>query len=648
MSGVESNGPDQVRGNIGCKDFHDSVGRFPTGSESWEIGGAHYNCCCCDPCRFVRPHGDQTDAPGMRNFCCRCVPRLLMLLFVPNDPDEECCKTVGVHMIHQQVPNQYASKYKGTLFGVNVEIRVGKVIGAEYGYEYDYGYGDDAACGWTATATSASQTIGSSTYQEFEIDDVYEDCLTVPDTIELGEIEGPAGCYGKLVVRDVYKARLPFHPRDDTSYADGGNFQDLTYEPWGPFTEVCSRICARGDRHCDNTFPRAEFEWFDESEGVPQNPDAQYRGWEYYNYNTSNLERIYAVTDEYGNAWLVPDLEPGAEKYDPIMVDEYDMVSCKLNQLFTTTYEAQGHSFRIRCGACTCWDFFCATCRCVPYELCLMYWDGEMHTDVQLLWNPSIHAWESDGEYDDVQFILREDERGRCIIVPAFNGVELEMVAYPVHDCGEETWTNEFTGKHDVLTASGYGTITDSEYGEQKIWFSAESLKPSCIPTPCTATPCSEECGGDPESLMVTIHEWNEDGDYSGPPGYAVTSCTLEVQVYRNETFNVWGANGPEFMCGYVGFIALSCGDCIMQVTVFGTEVYFGLLELDCWESDPFQRGSVILNSISCTPYYGETDEMGPIPNGSILKGCYRLIGEQCCSSCDYPPLRGQVFVSEV
>ena len=76
----ESQGPDPCRGNLRCQDFHDPFGRRAgaggdpvTGTGTGtiaELGGV-YNCCCCDPCRFVRPELI-TDEEDERLYCCRC------------------------------------------------------------------------------------------------------------------------------------------------------------------------------------------------------------------------------------------------------------------------------------------------------------------------------------------------------------------------------------------------------------------------------------------------------------------------------------------------------------------------------------------------------------------------------------------------
>ena len=638
-SGIYSNGPDPKRANPACRDYHDMQGRIPGRDESsgtsWELGGAHYNCCCCASCWFLRPH----DFPGgggfgIREYCCRCVPRMLMLVFTPTDDENECCKSIGKGMIHQKGDESQESIYSATLFGVDVEVRVGRVIGSSGAY-------DD--CGWSVSVDAGA---GYGSYQEFPIDHDEINCLSIPDGIELGSVEGQDGCMGTLSLVDVSKARLPFEKRVDTADQDGGNFQNLTDNPWGPFTQVCSRICANGYRHPPTGEPnRRDFVWFDNSEyGASYDYDEEYRGWSYANPVTDKIEYIYAIMDESGNAVLKPDLEDGAEKYDPITLDSDDSASCKLRQVFSVEISGTGYTLEIRCGTCTCWHFHCATCRCVPAELCIIYYDGDWHTNVHAYWNSSTGSWDADDEEHPISLVLRENDAEQCIIVPAIDGVDVSMEEYPVYDCGEETVTGQFTGKHDVVSVTGHGTIeSDSGSGTDFFFFNANSLMPSCIPSPCPATLCHDECGGDPATLTLTIDEWNEEGDHSGPPGYAVCSCTTEITLQRVETFFDFTDEGPQFSCGYIGFYSISggnCDGCVVQAVVQATELSLGLVDLEC--DDPYtalNRTTATFSAANCDPYYAQSPEYGPDSAAAFFASA--------CMVCDYYPFRSQFTLSE-
>ncbi len=287
----ESQGPDPCRGNLRCQDFHDPLGRRAdaggasvtgtgTGTIS-ELGGC-YNCCCCDPCRFVRPELI-TDEEDERLYCCRCVPRGFYLRFVPDDPNDECCRQVGLPIFNQpDDAGAFRTRYEGTLFGVTVLVEVGRVIGA--------GTGSELTCGWRITSTLAGSGSGTSGEQTFVIDHDTTTCLYVPIGVDLGTVEGPDGCPGKLILDDIDKARLPFLERDVTADWTDPSFIDISGDPCGDCVQVCSRVCVAGIRHTGGSREHVEFAWFDETPtGTSTVAD---RGWRFTN-SDGDVETLF-------------------------------------------------------------------------------------------------------------------------------------------------------------------------------------------------------------------------------------------------------------------------------------------------------------------------------------------------------------------
>ncbi len=370
---IESHGPDRCRGNLRCRDFHDSSGLLPD-----EISGL-YNCCCCDPCRYIRPNvASSTDKPVPDHYCCRCVPRGIMLVFTPVDAQDDCCVEVALPMLHTLDDTNYLSVYAGSLFGVDVRIELGRDV-------------YDGTCVWRILATTSESQV--LTDEQVIVDHEDVTCLSPPFGFSV-LIDGPQGCTegGLLSLGEYAKARLPFRRRPEEPYHE--NFQEL-YPPCGECTQVCSDLCVRGTRHDNGPLEQVRFRWFE---------DAGQRGWRYQAPGNDWFEKLYLKENEYGECVITPDLEEsGPELFDELPIDLERGCSCEIYEIFSVPF-VEELAFTIRCGVCTCWDWWCGSCRCLPRELCVLIITGVTAQRVVIVWDEENERWGDD--YDPVRLLL--------------------------------------------------------------------------------------------------------------------------------------------------------------------------------------------------------------------------------------------------
>jgi len=638
MATRESHGPDPCNKNLKCQDFHDELGqRAGTGSGSAafeELGGC-YNCCCCDPCRFVRPEV-LTAEEDERMYCCRCVPRGFFLRFVPDNPDDECCRQVGIPIFNQPgEAGEYITLYQGTLFGVDVEVEVGRVISSGSGS--GSGTGVDFTCGWRITSSVGGSGSGSGGVDTFVIDHDTTTCLYVPTGITLGAVEGPDGCMGTLVLDDLDKARLPFLERDVTANWTGPNFVDISSEPCGDCEQVCEKICVAGIRHVGDTREHVEFTWFDDSGSGSGSVGDLNRGWRYTDPD-SNVETIYLTTNDSGDCLLTPDLESGAEIFDPVTISATTLCSCKLAETFSTTVGEIAYAFTVRCGFCSCWDFACGNCRCVPSELCVLMYDGTtMYANLTAIWNADNRSWDVEGGGSGsgsggtelLQLHLRGNAAGQCIIVPEINGVEVTLDNPPVWGCGAETVTGQFTGEHDLLSIDIQEEV-DLGAGPVFLMLRATSLTPECGLTDCEeATPCYANCGSHPPKLTINVHEWALEGDTSGDP----TDCSVDIDVYYWQSVDDIIDGGIKYSCGYVG-VGPTCYGCLVKAELRNGQVFFDTVPFGCTPAIAVERDLV---TETCHPYSGDT--------GELVGAGYVTFGT--CIGCSTEAYRQRITVAE-
>jgi len=608
----ESEGPDRCRGTLRCKTYHDHP--MTPGS----LTGSTYNCCCCNPCHFIRPDtmGDGGGISPRRDIliqfdhCCRCVPRAIYARFVPDNPDDLCCVESAVPLFHQDVTgnaetHEIKSIYEGSLYGYTIRVELGRLLLDEYGSgEYEE---DSTVCAWRIQITDGEYV---DMEEVVEIDDDETTCLGVPN-ISAGPVEGPAGCMGTLVLGDFGKDQLPYLEREsvfdfgyegypDTKFIDLDPVCGDGYDGYENSCEqVCSRVCVHGHRFYGGAHERVEFSWFeDEQSGT--------RGWRRTNPDTEIVEYLLLEENDAGQCIIRPDnMEEGLPS---VVIDMDRGCSCRLNELFWMENDKdETVAFTVRCGFCSCWTFFCGTCRCVPTQLCVMtFIDGEFVPRRILDWDRDARAWESAAEYEDdygygkeVRILLGSDSDGECALILEIDGVEVDAVPW---SCGDEMTERRFQPANDIITATFEKHDEDSY-----IWVFASSLIADCVVGPCLdATPCNAECGGHPASVTVRLHAWND--PYEDEPGIE-GECDVEIEAYYWESWS-W-VEAPEPECGYIGFDSRMCDDPISGPRFVVTQVEIKRGGITVYQSTGGGGWTTTLTVMweteTCDPYYADT-----------------------------------------
>lgn len=179
-----SDGPDRWHGSVKCLKHHDGI----------RSGFGDY-CCCCNPCLYVTGWGSE---PGkLQHACCRCIPHVIRMEFVPDNAEDACCRTIGypLFVLKSGTGGTTWGVYYGGLFGVDVTIKVG--------FRSDY----DHTCVWSIHSDALSLD------EEVEIDHVDVTCLSVPGFVITG-VPGFGGtCEGSLVFSDHDRTKVPFVKR---------------------------------------------------------------------------------------------------------------------------------------------------------------------------------------------------------------------------------------------------------------------------------------------------------------------------------------------------------------------------------------------------------------------------------------------------
>jgi hypothetical protein len=582
VASEESQGPDRCRGNLNCREFHDELGALPEGL------GRLYNCCCCDPCRFIRPFTKPSTEPGVDvpayEFCCRCVPRGILLRFIPDDPDDECCVEYAVPMLQERLPDLPISVYRGKAFATDVTAELGRD-------EYDN-------CVWRISAETDGTPVFSQTYA---IDHDTVTCLSVPAEMAI-PVTGPTGCDGTLILDDFPKARLPFVFRESENpygleYL--GDFVDLADAPCGDCEQVCTRLCVVGKWHPNGAWERVEFVWFD---------DGSERGWQHRESAGARIDRILLVEDDYGNCTLATDFEDGPECFDPIVIDSERGCSCGLYEVFV----GPEMSFLIRCGQCSCWNFFCGNCRCVPRQLCVLLMPDLVNltpaTRVVLDWDPDNRRWGSDA--DPLRLYLGPDEpdqRGSCVVTPDVSRLDPPFDGHANFNCPEQSITRNYNPSVDFLSL----TFQDAH---RPVFVVASALTPDCALGNCQeATPCAANCGTHPASLNVHF-------DISSVV-YPGDCPSFDVQVFFWQTVHC-EAGTLIYYCGYVGFYTFPdplC--CTIKVEVRGGYVRIepvNGMPAGCLCEQDMSREFQLEEE--CDPYWADTGWMSGTP--MTLAGC--------------------------
>lgn len=143
----ESDGPDRCNQSLKCRQFHDLPHRTDLNGNS--------ECCCCNPCTHLRDRSTELredDSPVLPQLefpfvfapiqtsvaslnCCRCVPRILLLHFYPENPGNPCCQEIVSPLFHNPAGGSgpwsettpRVSIYTGSLYDVTVHVAVGRI-----------------------------------------------------------------------------------------------------------------------------------------------------------------------------------------------------------------------------------------------------------------------------------------------------------------------------------------------------------------------------------------------------------------------------------------------------------------------------------------------------------------------------------------
>ncbi len=602
-------GPDPCKKSLNCIELHD---------DPPELIGDLTNCCCCNTCFSVRP-----GSPDLINtnwtHCCRCVPRLIFLQFIPDDPDDPCCAAASIPMVNGGTVDDPwpITTYTAGMFGATVTVELGR-------FDAGSGYGaivEDGDCAWRIVATKAEDGLDVDEY--FPIDHDTRSCLDVSG-ISIGSITGPAGCTGTLQLANYEVAHLPFILREDipsvteTGVPDEPEFITL-YPPCGECEQVCSKLCVWGHRILGGPRKFVEFNWLDYGDN---------RGWSYFNESTDETEYIWLVENEYGECELVFDWT-GSEPIANQVIDPNTACSCRMKEVVTASVDLETIGFTIRCGVCTSWNFFCGTCRCVPLTLCAQtYIDNVFTESLTLTWDSTEMEW-TDGY--DLAIRLEAGSDGSCKLVPYVSGTALESTA--TRDCGDEH-QSDMVGtlgkRHDPGNDFINAEFSDFLY-DSLIFIRISSLLEDCKIGACSnATPCRDECGSHPPVLIVNAEGVNEEDPYS-------TDCDVSITVYYWES--VTWAGDLDYSCGYTGFAFVGFCDQVVgpplpkwvraDLTDGGITFSYYLgssVAINCSEIIPLVE--------SCDPYLGTTDwiEVGL---------------QDCCWGCDEQITKLRITVTE-
>ena len=523
------------------------------------------------------------------------------------------------------------SIYSGSLYGYSIQVHLGRLLLSDYGYggyeysSYDYGY-DETVCGWRIHVTKSP---GVDLTEEVAIDDDVT-CLSVP-SFEVSGVEGPAGCMGKIVLANFDKARLPYraiervwdfpsgydyegYPQQkivelDPPCGEAGYGYGYHYGYGQACTQVCSRICLHGHRYIGCPHERVEFEWFEET-GEDYYGSTLTRGWERYNPILEITERILLEEDDDGHCILTADMP---QELPSVVVDMDRGCSCRLNELFWRDFGDHNVAFTVRCGFCSCWEFFCGTCRCVPAQLCVVsFIDGVFSPRSILTWDDETHCWENAGYgygygYSSYEYgygaggvsICLSADGDHCVMTLFIDGEDAGVDPQTL-DCGDEMLERVFDPANDAISV----TFAKAEGGSY-LWVLASSLIQDCIVGPCVmASPCLAECGGHPSSVTVRLHAWSD--PYEDAPYYDEED-DIEIVAHYVETWSIT-PEGPQSFCSYIGFEMRMCsgsyGPPFLVVT--RVEIKDGEITVD----RPGTHGGALtvpFETEECDPYYADT-----------------------------------------
>ena len=519
-----SDGPDHLRGSHACTAQHDGTER--EGHPDW--------CCCCDPCRYIRP-----SRTTIQRHCCRCTPKMICLTFTPDDTADACCQSISLPLLAQFDSTPFWTVYyEGSIGGITYRLAIAKEE-------------TDGPCYWRLTAPALYVD------EHIEIDHVNVSCLSVPD-ISIDDVTDANGCTGTITFANYEAAKIPFrHQIPDSPDIEMRTPTWATSDPPGTpqctCTEVPRFLCVDGIRHADGSREQVQFDW-DDTNGdrwsfLPCNGDP-----------SLDQEHIYLRGDQYGNCYLEFDFEQtGGDTNDwadppntlgtdiheirPGMV-AVESCGCDIHAYSETSIpddpQLSQRFVYINAGDCGCWKYLCGTCRCVPQRLCVFgEIDGEYITG-EALWDGTAWQFAADGTMPAFTINIGPDECDNCVLTVDGTFTVPFLPSTPV-ECGEFL-SGEVESEYDETTPGTFNWL----------WMSAAAC-------PCNVGSCvicaETRCGGPPAIVYFDLEA--RTNFIPLPPGWVYQYCNITIPL---TFYQRWLTTPPQrVQCGYVGYKVVHC-----------------------------------------------------------------------------------------
>jgi len=383
---------------------------------------------------------------------------------------------------------------------------------------------------------------------------------------------------------------------------------EVSLDPYGQCVQVCSRL---QERRVNREIPWncMEWRWFDDSYVDPYSSElVLVRGWRIIDPRTDIEETLLLEEDPERRCQVRSDTGSA-------LIEVVGGCSCAL----VVSLAIGGSSAQFKCGFCQRWDYFCGTCRCIPAELCVAFFDGEaFYPNLILTWDEVERRWGD--AYDLLQIAITKDEVLGCVITPVLSFEWTPPKSPVVHDCGDEfTWEGkQIQSTSYILNADFQGTR--DVYGEEMpVSISIGSLVPHCDVGPCPNLPCDDRCKSNPKSVTATIEVFfyellYEELPYSEELGNAYINpynsgyCSFSVELYYERQVTALGPGGGfEVGCGYEGWYLPGGVDCgVYHITYTMGRIVIQFLGQDATTDD-----AMIVEE--CDPFYASTSEDDPV-----------------------------------
>lgn len=370
----KSHGPDSNCDSVRCAE------RTPYNGDKSRCDG---ECGCCDPCTTLPLNigiEDQVSTPDCMAYPCRCAPRGFVFTFTPDDPGN--CKGSATTIKGVRDAGFYRATYSGTVPGIGV---VGFYLerGGDLNDSSQFPPRPD---GKAPVAIPKRQW--RITFPDQEIDELYPfdddiGCMTPPPLPSFrGSIGSHCGypCEGTITISLWTEAKIPFY-----FGATRPGMADTVETSCTSCSEACTHWCMTRPEdptpydygNLERTYVKNHrFEWND-YEGV-------FRGG-------LDCSESFGIEELEGKCYVrIGHLEEGTFDGDLI---EINVEQCG-SEIEIYAEDEDHFWFRLRCGACSCWDYACGRCRCICHDMCMVGVDGTTIIAHQGLgWNEDAVGW---------------------------------------------------------------------------------------------------------------------------------------------------------------------------------------------------------------------------------------------------------------